>query len=75
MDHSVAYLMEFKTKPFEIQIIECDLTVDEKKVIHIEKKQNRDIKRKYKYYNQIGNAIINYDKIILFGPSEAKIDF
>jgi hypothetical protein len=23
--------------PFEIQIIECDLTVDEKKVIHIEK--------------------------------------
>jgi hypothetical protein len=30
MDHS-AYLMEFNTMPFEIQIIECDLTVDEKK--------------------------------------------
>jgi hypothetical protein len=45
-----------------------------KKVIQIEKKKNSDIKRKYKYYKQIGNAIIKYDKIILFGP-EAKIDF
>jgi stalled ribosome rescue protein Dom34 len=76
MDHSIAYLMEFNTMPFEIQIIECDLTVDEKKSNPYRKKtKNRDIKRKYKYYNQIGNAIINYDKIILFGPSEAKIDF
>jgi hypothetical protein len=44
--------------------------VDEK-VIHIEKKKNRDIKRKYKYYNQIGNAIINYKTHSLL----AKIDF
>jgi hypothetical protein len=53
----IMYLMEFNTAIWN-QIIECDLTVDEK-VIHIEKKKNRDIKRKYKYYNQIGNAIIN----------------
>ncbi|MFV8366221.1 hypothetical protein [Flavobacterium sp. XS1P27] len=76
MDYSVAYLMEFKTKPFEIQIIACDFTVDKKKRNPYRKETtNSDIKRKYKYYNQIGNAIINYDKIILFGPSEAKIDF
>jgi len=76
MDHSVAYLMEFNTKPFEIQIIECDFTVDKKKINTKGKDgKNIDIRRKYKYYNRIGNAILNYDKIILFGPSEAKIDF
>jgi hypothetical protein len=36
--------MEFNTMPFEIQIIECDLTVDEKKVIH-RKKQKIEISR------------------------------
>lgn len=62
--------------PFEIQIIACDFTVDKKKRNTYRKETtNSDIKRKYEYYNQIGNAIINYDKIILFGPSEAKIDF
>ena len=76
MDHSVAYLMAFKTKPFEIQTIVCEFTMDEKKRNPFRNETTRsDIKRKYKYYNQIGNAIINYDKIILFGPSEAKIDF
>jgi hypothetical protein len=38
MDHSIAYLMEFNTMPFEIQIIECNRG-RKKKVIHIEKKQ------------------------------------
>lgn len=76
MDYSVAYLMEFKTKPFEIQIIVCEFTVDEKKRNPYKKETtNSNLKRKHKYYNQIGNAILNYDKIILFGPSEAKIDF
>lgn len=76
MDHSVAYLMEFKTKPFEIQTIVCEFTMDEKRRNPFRKEKiNSNIKRKYKYYNQIGNAIINYDKIILFGPSQAKIDF
>ncbi|RDI56160.1 hypothetical protein [Flavobacterium glaciei] len=76
MDHSIAYLMEFETKPFEIQIIECDFTLDEKnRNPHKKETIISDVKRKYKYYNQIGNAIMHYDKIILFGPSEAKIDF
>jgi stalled ribosome rescue protein Dom34 len=76
MDYSVAYLMEFKTEPFEVQIIVCELTVDERKRNPYKKGiTNSENKRKYNYYSQIGNAIINYDKIILFGPSEAKIDF
>jgi hypothetical protein len=46
-----------------------------KKVIHIEKKQKIEISRE-----SINTIIrletqVNYDKIILFGPSEAKIDF
>ena len=76
MDHSVAYVMEFNTNPFEIQIIECDFTADKtKKNTKSKKEKNSAIRTKYQYYKQIGNVIINYDKIILFGPSEAKIDF
>lgn len=76
MDHSVAYLMEFTTKPFEIQTIVCEFTMEEKKRNPFKKtKPISNIKKKYNYYNRIGNAILNYDKIILFGPSVAKIDF
>lgn len=76
MDHSVAYLMEFKTKPFEIQTIVCEYNMDKKNEEKV--KQEKSIiglKNRYRFYNKIANTITNYKKIILFGPSNAKNDF
>ncbi|WP_367752643.1 hypothetical protein [Flavobacterium sp. WC2430] len=73
MDHSLAYLMEFTTKPFEIQTIIHEFHLEDKATSKLEKKTS--IKNVYGYYNRIAEAIINYDKIILFGPSNTKVDF
>lgn len=78
MDHSVAYLMEFTTQPFEIQTIICEFPVEEK-MSNPSKKDEllTSIKNSIlnRFFNQIGRAIIKYDKIVLFGPSDTKIDF
>ena len=73
MDLSVAYLMEFTTKPFEIQTIIHEFHLVNKKTAKFKKETL--IKNIYSYYNSIAEAIINYDKIILFGPSNTKVDF
>ncbi|MFV8370046.1 hypothetical protein [Flavobacterium sp. LB2R40] len=61
MDHSFAHLMEFTSKHFEIETIEA-------KFLNNEKKQ------RYDYYKKIGEAIKNYKRVILFGPTNAKVE-
>lgn len=77
MDHSIAYLMEFTSLYFEIQTIELKLTnqqknlglvEDESLIKSIEKKQLSD------YYKKIGETVKNYKRVILFGPSDAKVE-
>jgi len=78
MDNSVAYLMEFTTKPFEIQTIVCEFPLEEKHTNTSKKKDLTNSAKNYilnKYYNKIGQAIIKYKKIVLIGPSNAKLDF
>ena len=76
MDHSVAYLMEFTTKPFEIQTIVSEFTLEEKTYNFFKKKSPiSNIQKKYSFYNRIAKEIINCQEIILFGPSDAKNDF
>jgi hypothetical protein len=70
MDHSVAYLMEYTTKPFEIQTVICELPAEENELLNSIKKyilrKNRD---------QIGQILLKYKKIVLFLPDEPKINF
>ena len=74
MDQAGAYLMEFTTKPFEIQTVVREFSIEDKKKYPFKTTktahQNRHI-----YYNQIAKAILKYDEIILFGPSDTKFDF
>jgi len=78
MDHSIAYLMEFTNNPFEIQSIESNFSANEKKlktskISTLLIYQERQVL--FDYYNKIGEAIKNYDQIVLFGPSCAKMEF
>lgn len=78
MDHSIAYLMEFTSSPFEIKTIESKFSVDEKKLKTskiAEQLINKEKYILYDYYNKIGEAIKNYKQIVLFGPSNAKVEF
>lgn len=77
MDHSIAYLMEFTNNPFEIKTIESELTENNNQLILSKKSEaliNMDQHTLYAYYNKIGEAIKNYKQIVLFGPTDAKIE-
>ena len=71
MDHSIAHLMEFTSKHFEIKTIESKFTnqdLAKSETLMHNKQQLSD------YYKKIGEAIKNYKRVILFGPTNAKVE-
>lgn len=77
MDHSMAHLMEFTTKHFEIETIKSKLG-NEEKIASLAKSENsnfsKEKKQLFDYYKKIGETIKNYKRVILFGPTNAKIE-
>ncbi|MFV8323781.1 hypothetical protein [Flavobacterium sp. LB3P21] len=77
MDHSMAHLMEFTNKHFEIETIESELD-NQEKIESLAKSENsnfsKEKKQLFEYYKKIGEAIKNYKRVILFGPTDAKIE-
>lgn len=77
MDHSIAYLMEFTSNPFEIRTIESKLT-HQKKMEALSKSEslmhNKEQKQLSDYYKKLGAIIKNYKRVILFGPTDAKVE-
>jgi hypothetical protein len=77
MDHSKAHLMEFKVGPIETNVIESKFTHLEKE-LSIAKSEilmhNREQHEQSVYYKKLGEAIKNYNEVILFGPTEAKVE-
>jgi stalled ribosome rescue protein Dom34 len=77
MDHSIAHLMEFTTLPIETKIISSKFTHGEKEhslgksenLMH-----NKEQHQQSEYYQRLGEAIRNYDEVILFGPTQAKAE-
>jgi len=77
MDHSIAHLMEFTTDPIETNTIESKFTHQEKeeslgkseKLTH-----NKEQHEQSEYYKKLGETIKSYDEVILFGPTDAKIE-
>ena len=77
MDHSNAHLMEFTTVPITTTIISSKFTHRDKE--HsigrsengMHQKQNHELAG---YYKKIGEAIKNYQDVLLFGPTSAKTE-
>jgi stalled ribosome rescue protein Dom34 len=77
MDHSIAYLMEFTSKHFETETIESKFTnkVKNKSLAKGESlMHNKEKQQLLDYYKKIGEVIKNYKRIILFGPTDAKVE-
>ena len=78
MDHSIAHLMEFTSKHFEIVTIESKLTNEVKKErssVSEKKMHNKKKKLLLDYYKKLSEAVKDYEQVILFGPTNAKIEF
>ena len=77
MDHSTAHLMEFTTDPIETKIIGSKFTHEGKantlgKSEHV--MHNKEQHQQSEYYKKLGDAIRNYDDVIIFGPTDAKLE-
>jgi hypothetical protein len=77
MDHSSAHLMEFTTDPIETKTIESKFT-QEVKELSLEKGENRmhnkEQHQQAEYYKKLGGIISNYKEVLLFGPTDAKVE-
>ena len=77
MDHSNARLMEFTTIDGQEKVVDSELTSPGKEhsvgssenVIH-----NKEHHQQSEYYKKLGEAIKNFDDVILFGPTNAKAE-
>ena len=77
MDHSSAHLIEFSESSFEVETIESKFTQQEKEKSlakgesHLHHKEQQFL---YEFFKKIAKVILNYDKVILFGPTNAKTE-
>jgi stalled ribosome rescue protein Dom34 len=77
MDHSNAHLMEFTTEPLTTMIISSRFTHREKEHSIGKSEDGMHQKEQHEhqdYYKKIGEAIKNYQDVLLFGPTTAKTE-
>ena len=75
MDHSNARLMEFTSVDGDDKVVDSVLTHlgketsvgSSENVIH-----NKENHQQSEYYKKLGEAIRNFDDVVLFGPTNAK---
>ncbi len=77
MDHSTAHLMEFTSEPIETKIIESTFT-HEVKEESLKKSEslmhNKEQHLQSEYYKKLREIVKNYKRVLLFGPTDAKIE-
>ena len=77
MDHSNAHLIEFTTDPIETTTLVSDFnhTAKEETLKKSESlKHHKEQHEEANYYKQLGAIIRNYQQVILFGPTNAKVE-
>jgi len=77
MDHASAHLMELTSADMETKIIESKFTHEEKKeTLHKGEKaaHHKEQHEELAYYKEIAAAVKNYEEVLLFGPTEAKVE-
>lgn len=77
MDHAHAHLMEFAIDPITTKIISNPFTHRDK--AHSLGKSEEGMHQKEqqeqaKYYRELGAIICNFEDVVLFGPTNAKVE-
>jgi hypothetical protein len=77
MDHANAHLMEFTTDPIKTNTLESKFT-HEVKELSLHKGENRmhnkEQHQQTEHYKTLGDVIKKYEEVILFGPTDAKVE-
>jgi hypothetical protein len=77
MDHSNAHLMEFTTDPITTTTITYDFShQDTENSLGRSENQmhNREQHEQAAYYKKLSEVIKKYEEVILFGPTDAKVE-
>jgi hypothetical protein len=77
MDHANAHLIEYQTTSMEPLLIQSDLSrADEaqpankgQKTLHHKQQQHEAA-----YYKKLADVIVHYQGVLLFGPTDAKLE-
>jgi hypothetical protein len=77
MDHSNAHLMEFSPDTIVTKTLDSEFTHREKEhslgksenLMH-----NKEQHQQAEYYKKLSEVIRNYEDVVLFGPTEAKVE-
>lgn len=77
MDHAAANIIEYPSDSIGIKTIESDFTHEEKEQTLSKSERmmhNKEQHEQKEYYKKLGELIINYDDVILFGTTDAKVE-
>jgi hypothetical protein len=78
MDHSRAHLIEFITNPIILtKTLSSDFTHQDKQNSFERSESqmhNREQHQQAQYYKRLGDVIRHYEEVILFGPTDAKVE-
>ncbi len=77
MDHSNAHIIEFSADQMETQTLNSKFTNEEKGESLGKSEQlmhNKEQHLQAEFYKELGEVIKNYDEVLLFGPTSAKLE-
>ncbi len=77
MNHSNAYLIEFSSEVKETKTITSDFSSQDKQETLQRSESEMHNKEQHKhaaFYKNIASEIEKYDEVLLFGPTEAKVE-
>lgn len=76
MDHANAHLMEY-TDPIVTRVVTSNSTHEEKEKT-LQKGEsmmhNKEQQQQSEYYKTLGETIKDYDEVLLFGPTSARVE-
>lgn len=75
MDNSIAHVVGFILEPFEISTVEAEQTIQDNSIVLGEKRiHNKEQNQHHNYFKRLKEIIAQYDEVILFGPTNAKME-
>lgn len=77
MDHSNAHCLEFNNDVVEMKVLDSQFNHFEKEK-SLQKSENimhnKEQHKQAEYYKKLGEIILNYNEVLLFGPTDAKVE-
>jgi hypothetical protein len=78
MDHSRAHLIEFSMDSKESETLTSNFTHEEKEKTEGKNEflmHNKEQHQQAEYYKRLAEAVKGYDELVIFGPTDARLEF